>query len=56
LTGQELLTVGGCLREPRERGRRQTQPPPRNNLARPDHLKGREEGMETASPVRGNGG
>jgi len=31
------------------RGRRQTQPTPRNKLARPDHQKGKEEGREMAS-------
>jgi len=37
------------LSEPRERGRRQTQPTPRNMLARPDHQKGKEEGVEMDS-------
>ena len=44
----------GCLSKPGERGRRQTQPTPRNKLARPDHQKGKEEGMEVALPDRGN--
>jgi len=46
--------VEGCLSKPGERGRRQTQPTPRNKLARPDHQKGKEEGMEVALPDRGN--
>ena len=48
-----MPTVEGYLSEHRERGRRHTQPTPRNKLTRPDHQKGKEEGMEVASPDRG---
>ena len=39
---------------PEKRGRRQTQPTPRNRLARPDHQEEKEEGLEITSPDRGN--
>jgi len=39
---------------PERWGRRQTQPTPRNKLARPDHQKEKEDWMEGASPDTGN--
>jgi len=42
----------GYLSKPRERGRRQTQPTPRNKFTRLDHQKRKEEG-EIASRDRG---
>ena len=33
---------------PEKRGRRQAQPTPRNKVSRPDHQKGKEEGVEIA--------
>jgi len=38
-----------CLSEPARGASRQAQPTPRNKLARPDHQKGKEEGVEMAS-------
>ena len=49
LTCEGLPTLEGCLSEPGEDRVRQTQPTPRNKLARPDHQKGKEEGREMAS-------
>jgi len=52
--GEWLLTIESCISEPREWGRRQTEPTPRNKLARPDVQRGKEEEIGVASPARGN--
>jgi len=39
----------GCLSKPERGERREAQPTPRNKLARPDHQKEKEEGVEMAS-------
>src|SRR5438105_1953138 len=54
LTGEGLPTVRCRLSEHRRGGEGQTQPTPRNRAIRPDHQERREEGMEVASPDRGN--
>jgi len=54
LPGEGLLIVEGCLSQPRDRSRRQTQLTSRNKLVSLDYQKRKEEGMEVAAQDRGN--